>query len=60
VAILPNPHEAAQPGRAGKGEIARTPDPQRDILHHQHDAEGGEQLEKFRRAVDPAQQGYFQ
>ena len=30
-----------------------------EILHHQHHAEGGEQLEQLRRAVDAPQQQHF-
>ena len=30
-----------------------------DVLHDEHHPEGGEQLEQLRRAVDAAQQQYF-
>ena len=47
--------EALEAGRARPELVLRPPDAERDVLHHQHEAEGGEQLEQLRRLVDPAQ-----
>ena len=42
-------------GRARTDQVLRAPDEQRDVLDHQHDGEGREQLEQFRRLVDAPQ-----
>ena len=49
-------HRRAQARRAGSENVLRPEDLDHEILHHQHDAEGGEQLEQLRRAVDAPQQ----
>ena len=49
----------AQPRRARPGDVHRPPDPQHRILHHQHHAEGRQQLEQLRHLVDAAQQKDF-
>ena len=47
--------KALEAGRARAELVLRPPDAERDVLHHQHQAESGEQLEQLRRLVDPAQ-----
>ena len=42
-------------GRARTDQVLGAPDEQRDVLDHQHDGEGREQLEQFRRLVDAPQ-----
>ena len=46
----------AQARRAGSENVLRPEDLDHEILHHEHDAEGGKQLEQLRRAVDAAQE----
>ncbi len=55
----------APPGdidRAGQARGARTeqvlrpPGPEREVLDHQHQGEGGEELQQLRRAVDPPEE----
>ena len=45
--------------RATAEQIVRSPDQHHDILDHQREAEGREQLEQFRRMVDPPQQHHL-
>jgi hypothetical protein len=45
--------------RAAAEQIVRTPDQHHDILDHQGQAEGREQLEQFRRVIDPPQQHHL-
>ena len=42
-------------GRARTDQVLGAPGEQRDVLDHQHDGEGREQLEQFGRLVDAAQ-----
>ncbi|GAV36553.1 hypothetical protein ROTAS13_04241 [Roseomonas sp. TAS13] len=53
-------HEAAHPARAGQGKLRRAPEAQREVLQDQHHAEGGQQLEQFRRPVHAAHHRQFQ
>ena len=58
----PVAQDGDRPGEAGRpraDQIFRTPDPQGDVLDHQDDAEGRDQLEQLRRPVDAAQQQDF-
>ena len=50
---------AAQSRRARREQVLRPPDRQRHVLHDQHHAEGREQLEQLRRAVDAPQQHHL-
>ena len=50
---------ALEAGRAAADQIVRAPDQHHEVLHHQRQAEGGEQLEQFRRMIDPAQQHHL-
>ena len=50
---------AAQPGRAWAQQVLRAPGHQRQVLHDQHHAEGRQQLEQLRRAIDAAQQQHL-
>ena len=52
-------HAALQPRRTRAQQIFGTPKPQRRVLDHQHQREGGQQLKKFRRTVDAAQQQHL-
>ncbi len=52
--------EAAQPAWPRQGQVVRSPDMQGCVLHDQDDAEGGEELEQLRRAIDAAQQPHLQ
>ncbi len=45
-----------QARRARAEQVLRPPDPQRRVVDDEHQREGGEQLEQFRRAIDPPQQ----
>ena len=44
---------------AAAQQIARSPDQHHQILDHQGEAEGRQQLKQFRRMIDTAQQHYF-
>ena len=48
-----------KPGRARAEDVERAPDLEHEVLHDQHDAEGGEQLEQLGRPVDAPQQQNF-
>jgi len=50
---------ATQPRRAPPEQIVRPPDQYREILDHQRQAEGRQQLEEFRRSIDAAQQQHL-
>ena len=50
----------AEPPRPRQRQVVRPPQAQHGVLHHQHDAERGQQLEQLRRAVDAAQQQHLQ
>ena len=50
---------ALEAGRAAAEQIVRSPDQHDDILDHQGQAEGCQQLEQFRRMVDPPQQHHL-
>ena len=63
---------ARRPGSGGRGSSRSCGNParadpgcraaprlQRQVLHHQHDAEGGEQLEQLRHAIDAPQQQHL-
>jgi hypothetical protein len=45
-----------QPGRPRPQQVLRPPDHHDEVLHHQGQPEGGEQLEQFRRFIDAPQQ----
>ena len=47
---------AAQARRARPEQIFRAPQPQRRVVDHEHEREGGEQLEQFGRGIDAPQQ----
>ena len=47
---------AGETGRARPQDVERAPDLDHHVLHDQHHAEGGEQLEQLRHAIDAAQQ----
>jgi hypothetical protein len=49
----------ASPGARGAKRSSGPPDPQHEVLHDQHHAEGGQQLEDLRRGVDPPQHQHF-
>ena len=49
-------NRAAKARGARTEQIFRAPDPQRRIVDDQHQREGRQQLEQFRRAIDPPQQ----
>ena len=49
-------HCAAHVRRARAEQVVRTPGPQGEVADDQHQGEGGEQLQQFRRAVQPPQQ----
>ena len=50
---------ALEAGRAAAEQIVGSPDQHHDILDHQGQAEGREQLEQFRRMIDPPQQHHL-
>ena len=50
---------APEAGRAAAEQIVRSPDQHHNILDHQSEAEGREQLEQFRRMIDPPQQHHL-
>ena len=50
---------ALEARRAAAEQIVRPPDQHHDILDHQGQAEGREQLEQFRRMIDPPQQHHL-
>ena len=50
---------ALEAGRAAAEQIVGPPDQHHDILNHQRQAEGREQLEQFRRMIDPPQQHHL-
>ena len=45
----------ARPG-ARPEQVLGAPEPEREVLDHQHEREGGQQLEQLGRAVDPPQE----
>ena len=45
-----------QPGRPRAEQVLGAPDPERDVLDHQHQREGREQLVQLGRAVEPPQE----
>ena len=47
---------AAQPRRARTEHVFRPPCPERQVLDHEHQGEGREQLKQLGRAVEPSQQ----
>ena len=50
---------ALESGRAAAKQIVRPPDQHHEILDHQRQAEGRQQLEQLGRMVDPPQQHHF-
>ncbi len=50
---------AAQPCRARTEQVLRAPDRHHNVLEHQHQREGSEQLKQLGRLIDPAQQQHF-
>jgi hypothetical protein len=54
-----NVDRTAETRRARPKQILRTPGPEREILDHQNDCEGGKQLQQFGGGVDTAQQEHF-
>ena len=54
-AVVEQDDEAPETRRARPELVLRPPARQRQILQHEHDAEGRQQLEKLGRLIDPAQ-----
>lgn len=54
-ALVEDVEGAAHTGCPRTEKILRAPEPQRGVLHYQHDAERGEELEQLGRLVDAAQ-----
>ncbi len=54
-ALAENFDRHGQAGRTRADEILGAPGPERDVLDDQHDREGRQQLEQFRRLVDAPQ-----
>ncbi len=52
-------HRALEAGRAATDEIVRPPDQHHEVLDHQGQAEGREQLEQLGGVIDAAQQHHF-
>ena len=50
---------APEARRAAAEQVARSPDQHHQILHHQGQAEGRQQLEQFGRVIDPPQQHHL-
>src|SRR6185437_16179363 len=50
---------ALEPRRTTAEQIARTPDQYHQVLDHQRQAESREQLEQFRRMINPPQQHHL-
>ena len=50
---------ALEPRRAAAEQIVRSPDQHHQILHHQGQPEGRQQLEQFGRVIDPPQQHHL-
>ena len=50
---------AAQAGRARAEQVFRAPQPQRRVVDHENEREGGEQLEQFGHVIDAPQQHHF-
>ena len=58
-AVAQDGDETSEARRARTQQVLRTPDGERHVLHHQHHAEGGEQLEQLGRLVDAPQEHDF-
>ena len=58
-AAAENVDGVAQARRARTQQVLRTPQPQRRVVDHEHEREGGEQLEQLGHVIDAAQQHHL-